>query len=268
MRSLWLGHCERSVAIYNILKPMLNNLDTSITPTWCPGCGNFGIWAALKLAIEKSAIPLKDLVIVYDIGCAGNMNSFLSVYGFHGLHGRAIPAAAGIILANPKLKVIVVTGDGGLLGEGLTHFIHACRANLDLTVLLHNNQMYSLTTGQSSPTSMLGTKGKATPQGVTDKPLVPISMAILAGATYTARAFAPDIPQTEGLITAAINHPGFSLVEVLQPCVTYNKLNTATWFKERLEPLQKLPSTDIEAIDLATWSDTTIYTGVFKQTSG
>lgn len=243
------------------------NLNTSISPTWCPGCGNFGIWTSLKLAIDKSAIPPKDLVIVYDIGCCGNMNSFLKVYGFHGLHGRSIPAASGIKLANPKLNVIVIGGDGGLLGEGLSHFIHHARANTDITVLLHNNQMYSLTTGQSSPTSMIGTKGKATPLGVTDKPIDPVSLSILSGATFTARAFSPDIPNTTEIIAKAISHTGFSFVEILQPCVTYNKLNTATWFKERLKPLENLPETDLLAIEKTAWSDATIYSGIFKQTS-
>ncbi len=240
------------------------NLDTGLFPTWCPGCGDFGIWAALKNALTQLQLETNQFVIVYDIGCCGNMTSHLKVYGLHGLHGRAIPAATGVKLANHKQKVIVIGGDGGLLGEGLSHFVAACRSNQDLTVILHNNQVYGLTTGQSSPTSMKGTKGKATPLGVIDQPLEPCSLALLSGATFVARAFAGAIPETTKTIMAAINHPGFSLVEILQPCVTFNKLNSYSWFRERVKPLARLPENINEALAQAAWTDKDIFLGIFK----
>lgn len=240
------------------------NLDTDLFPTWCPGCGDFGIWAALKNALKQLNWESHQFVVVYDIGCCGNMTSHLRVYGLHGLHGRAIPAATGVKLANHKQKVIVIGGDGGLLGEGLSHFVAACRSNQDLTVILHNNQIYGLTIGQSSPTSMKGTKGKATPLGVVDQPLEPCSLALLSGASFVSRAFAGDIPSTTKLITEALSHTGFSLVEVLQPCVTFNKLNTYSWFRERVKPLPQTPFDTNDAISKAAWTDKDIYLGIFK----
>lgn len=241
------------------------NLETGIFPTWCPGCGDFGIWAALKAAIKQLNWESHQFVVVYDIGCSGNMASFLRVYGFHGLHGRAIPAATGIKLANHSQKVIVIGGDGGLLGEGMAHFVSAARANIDITVILHNNQVYGLTTGQSSPTSMVGTKGKATPLGVVEKPVEPCGFALLSGATYVARSFAGTIPETTKTMVEALSHQGFSLIEVLQPCVTYNKLNTYDWFRQRVKPLTQTPTDVYEAITKAAWTDTNIYTGVFRK---
>lgn len=241
------------------------NLDTSIFPTWCPGCGDFGIWAALKGALRQLNLQSHQFVIVYDIGCSGNMASFVRAYGFHGLHGRAIPAASAIKLANHHQKVIVIGGDGGVLGEGMTHFISAARANMDITVILHNNQIYGLTTGQSSPTSMKGTKGKATTLGVVEQPVEPCGFALLSGASYVARAFAGTIPDTTKVFTEATQHKGFSLVEVLQPCVTFNKLNTYDWFRQRIKPLTQTPTNVYEAITKAAWTENDIFLGVFKK---
>ncbi len=241
------------------------NLDTGMFPTWCPGCGDFGIWAALKGAINQLNLKSYEFVMVYDIGCSGNMSNNIRAYGFHGLHGRAIPAATGIKLANHRLKVIIIGGDGGLLGEGMTHFISAARANMDLTVILHNNQIYGLTTGQSSPTSMRGTKGKGTPLGVVEQPVEPCGFALLSGASFVARSFAGTIPESTKIIASAISHPGFSLVEMLQPCVTFNKLNTYEWFRQRVKPIPVTPTDVYEAITRARWTDTDIFTGVFRQ---
>ncbi len=240
------------------------NLDTKIFPTWCPGCGDFGIWAALKAAIHQLNLGTHEFVMVYDIGCNGNMGSSVKAYGFHGLHGRAIPAATGIKLANHHQKVIVIGGDGGLLGEGMTHFISASRANMDITVILHNNQVYGLTTGQSSPTSMKGTKGKATPFGVTETPVEPCAFALLSGASFVARSFAGTIPESTKIIAAAISHKGFSLVEMLQPCITFNKLNSYDWFRQRVKPLAQTPTDVYEAIIKARWTDQEIFTGIFR----
>ena len=241
------------------------NLDTGLFPTWCGGCGDWGIWAALKAALKQLNLATHQFVLVYDIGCSGNMTNHLRAYGFHGLHGRAIPAACGIKLANHSQKVIVIGGDGGLLGEGMTHFISAARANMDITVILHNNQVYGLTTGQSSPTSLKGTKGKATPLGVVEQPLEPCGFALLSGATYVARAFAGNIPDTTKIFVDALTHRGFALVEVLQPCVTYNKLNTYDWFRQRVKPLPTSLGNVYEAITKAAWTDQDIFTGVFRR---
>lgn len=241
------------------------NLDTKVFPTWCPGCGDFGIWAALKGAIRQLNLQTHEFVMVYDIGCSGNMASSIRAYGFHGLHGRAIPSATGIKLANHHQKVIVIGGDGGLLGEGMTHFISACRANMDITVILHNNQTYGLTTGQSSPTSMKGTKGKATPLGVVETPIEPCAFALLSGASFVARSFAGTIPESTKIIADAISHQGFSLVEMLQPCVTFNKLNSYDWFRQRVKPLTQTPTDVYEAINKARWTDQDIYLGVFRR---
>lgn len=241
------------------------NLDTSVFPTWCPGCGDWGIWAALKGALRQLNLPSHQIVIVYDIGCCGNMASFVKTYGFHGLHGRAIPAASAIKLTNHQLKVIVISGDGGLLGEGLSHFVSAARANMDITVILYNNQIYGLTTGQSSPTSMKGTKGKATPLGVVEQPIEPCGFALLSGATFIARSFAGAIPESTKVIADAISHKGFALVEMLQPCVTFNKLNTYDWFRQKVKPLSQTPTDVYEAIIKARWTDQDIFTGVFRR---
>ena len=242
-------------------------LDTGLFPNWCPGCGDFGIWAALKNALTQLNLQSSQFVIVYDIGCCGNMASHLKVYGLHGLHGRAIPTASGVKIANHHQKVIVVGGDGGLLGEGLSHFVAAARSNQDITVILHNNQVYGLTTGQSSPTSMKGTKGKATPFGVVDQPLEPCSLALLSGATFVNRSFAGAIPDTTKAIIDAINHTGFSLVEVLQPCVTFNKLNSYSWFRERAKSLTTVPENIIDAMTKAAWTDKDIFLGTFRDTT-
>ncbi|MBI3954486.1 2-oxoacid:ferredoxin oxidoreductase subunit beta [Candidatus Collierbacteria bacterium] len=239
--------------------------NTSHFPTWCPGCGDFGIWASLKAAFAKLSLPTHKLALVYGIGCSGNMSSFLKGYGFHGLHGRAIPAAAGIKMANHTLHVIVIGGDGDLLGEGLNHLVTAARANFHLTVILHNNQVYGLTTGQSSPTSLPGSKGKITPKGVIDLPLNPVSLALISGATNVIRSFAGDIPQLTKDIITSLNHPGFSLIDVLQPCVTFNKLNTYSWFRQRFKRLDSVPVTLSESLAKAEWADDSIYLGQFTK---
>lgn len=231
-----------------------NQLNTAKFPTWCPGCGDFAIWGAVKSAIVSLDIPWEQLVVVYGVGCSGNMASFLKVYGYHGLHGRALPAAEGIKIANHKLKVIVVGGDGDLLGEGMGHFIASCRGNFDLTVILHNNQVYGLTTGQNAPTSLKGTKSKSTPLGVTDEPVNPVQLAIAAGAKHVARGFAGDMNHLSNLIKEGVAYDGFSLVDVLQPCVTFNKLNTYQWFRDRIEYLEKPQTSAVEALREAAWT--------------
>jgi 2-oxoglutarate ferredoxin oxidoreductase subunit beta len=208
-------------------------------PTWCPGCGNYGIWAALKAALVKLGWKPDDFAIVYGVGCSGNMNDFVKVYGLHSLHGRAVPNAIGLKLANHKLPVIVIGGDGDQYGEGGNHFMHACRGNYDLTVLVHNNQVYGLTTGQVSPTANKGAKSKSTPTGIIEEPVNPIALAVSQGASFVAQGFSGDIPLLTDLIVSAINHKGFSLVNCYQPCVTFNKVNTYQWFRERVYKLDE-----------------------------
>lgn len=214
-------------------------LKSPIFPTWCPGCGDFGIWASLKQAIVDLALPEEQLVIVYGVGCSGNMADFNRVYGFHALHGRAIPDAEGIKLANHDLKVIVIAGDGDTYGEGLNHFLTAIRGNHDITLIIHDNQVYGLTTGQNSPTTAKGTKTKSNPLGVVDQPVNPVAFALSADATFVARGYAGKIPHLTNLMKQAIQHPGTSVLDVFQPCVSFNKVNTHQWFQTKIYDLQE-----------------------------
>ncbi len=201
-------------------------------PTWCPGCGDFGIWLALKNALTQLDLKHEEVVIAYGIGCCSNMCNTLTCYGLECLHGRPIPVAEGVKMANPRLKVIVVAGDGDTFGEGLNHFIAGLRANHDVTLIVHDNRVYGLTTGQTSPTSGKGYKSKSTPQGVIEVPIKPMALAVAAGATWAARGFSANPLQLTALIKEAIGHRGFSVVDVLQNCATFNKVNDVTWFKE------------------------------------
>ncbi len=243
-------------------------IDSKIFPTWCPGCGNFGIWASLKASITNLGLKTDQFCLVYDIGCSGNSSSFYNTFGFHSLHGRSIPSAVGIKLANHTQKVIVIGGDGGLLSEGLTHFVAAARANMDITVIIHNNQTYGLTTGQSSPTSSKGSIGRATPLGVVEQPLDPVSLSIISGASFVARSYSGNIPDTTKTITSAIQHKGFAVVEVLQPCVTFNKLNSHVFFQQRAKPLSSTPTDDLQALTQAIWQENEISVVIFKQKTG
>jgi 2-oxoglutarate/2-oxoacid ferredoxin oxidoreductase subunit beta len=207
--------------------------------TWCPACGNFGIWTALKKALMKLNLGPDDVCFVYGIGCHGHMVNYMKTYGFEGLHGRSLPVGAAIKMVNKNLPVVCFAGDGDCLGEGGNHFIHTIRGNHDMTLVIHDNQTYGLTTGQTSPTSLKGYKTKSTPQGVIETPFNPLAMALTAGATFVARGFSQDLAHLSDLITKAIQHKGFSVLDIYQPCVTYNKLNTYQWFKERVYKLEE-----------------------------
>jgi 2-oxoglutarate ferredoxin oxidoreductase subunit beta len=216
----------------------LNTLDSYIKPTWCPGCGNFSIWASLKQAIAQLDTPKENIVICYDIGCSGNMADFNKIYGIHCLHGRAIPPAVGVKLANHELKVIVVIGDGGGYGEGLTHYLNEMRGNHDIAVFVHDNHRYSLTTGQMSPTTAKGTKTKSTPYGSIERELNPIALAVSNHATFVARDVATGGPNLVKTMVAAINHPGFAVVDILQPCMIFNPTMDARWYQEHTVRLE------------------------------
>jgi 2-oxoglutarate ferredoxin oxidoreductase subunit beta len=205
---------------------------------WCPGCGNFAIVGALKGALADLQIPQHQAVIVSGIGCSSKLPHYVNTYGFESLHGRGLPAASGIKLANNRLTVIDVGGDGDGYGIGSGHFLHIMRRNYDLTYIVHDNQIYGLTTGQASPTSQLGMKTKTTPYGVVETPFNPLSTAINGGATFVARAFAGDMAHMKEMFKQAIAHRGFALVDVFQPCVTFNKLNTYDFFTKRVYKLE------------------------------
>lgn len=215
------------------------SLESPYFPTWCPGCGNFGVWTAFKNALAELQLPEENVVIVYGVGCSGNMADFNRVYGFHALHGRAIPCAVAMKAANHNLKVIVVAGDGDTYGEGLNHFISAIRGNHDITLLVHDNGVYGLTTGQAAPTTKKGTLTKSTPLGAPEAAINPLGLALTADATFVARGFAGNISHLTQLIKKAIQHEGFSLVDMFQPCFTFNKVNTYHYFKERVTLLEE-----------------------------
>jgi 2-oxoglutarate ferredoxin oxidoreductase subunit beta len=212
--------------------------ESEVKPTWCPGCGDFGVLRALLKAVAELKIPPHELVVVSGIGCSSNLPHFVNAYGFHGIHGRSIPVATGIKFANPELTVVVTGGDGDGYGIGLGHFLHAMRRNIDLTYVVMNNEIYGLTTGQTSPTSERGMKTKSTPEGAIDWPVNPIALALGAGCTYVSRGFSGDPNHMAGLIKDGIAHKGFALVDVFSPCVTYNKVNTYQFFRQRVYKLE------------------------------
>jgi len=180
-----------------------------------------------------------EVVIFSGIGCSSNFPHFTSAYGFHAVHGRALPAATGAHLSNPDLKIVVVGGDGDGYAIGMGHFIHACRRNLNLTYMVMNNQIYGLTLGQYSPSSQKGHVTKISPEGVDENPVNPINLALAAGATFVARGFSGEIKHLEQTVMRALQHEGFGFIDVLSPCVTFNRLNTYEWFKERTYDLQE-----------------------------
>ncbi len=223
---------------------------TNRFPTWCPGCGDFGIWGALKNAFIKMGWSPDSFITVFGVGCSGNMADFVKCYAFHALHGRAIPNAIGIKTANHKIPVVVVAGDGDCYGEGGNHFIHGARGNHDITVIIHDNRVYGLTTGQVAPTAEKGFKSKSTPQGIIEVRTNPLALAITQGASFVSQGFAGDIPHLTDLMVQALNHRGFSLVNCLQPCVTFNKINTYMYYREHTYKLDQSynPSDKVEAI--------------------
>lgn len=224
--------------------PKVTDFETALPPTWCPGCGNHMMWRALKETLEELGLPWEQFAVVWGIGCHGNGADFLRCQGFHGLHGRALPLASGIALSNPELKVIVEMGDGDGYGIGGNHFIHSVRRNIDMTAIFHNNQIYGLTTGQASPTSDQFMTTPSTPGGVIEEPVNPVGVAVAQGATFVARGFAGDVVHLKSLYRQAIEHKGFSVVDVFQPCVTWNKVNTFKWFRERVYKLEELKGYD------------------------
>jgi 2-oxoglutarate ferredoxin oxidoreductase subunit beta len=199
---------------------------------WCPGCGNFSILDILKQTLSELEIKPEELVIVSGIGQAAKTPHYLKTHLFNGLHGRSLPPATTIKLANPHLTVIVESGDGCNYGEGGNHFLHGIRRNPDITMIVHNNMVYGLTKGQASPTSGLGFKTPIQVRGVILEPFNTVAVAIALDASFVARAYCGDKKETKDILKRAIRHKGFALVDIFQPCVTYNRVNTYRWFKE------------------------------------
>lgn len=206
---------------------------------WCPGCGNFAILTAVKQALAELDLSPHGVVMVSGIGQAAKLPHYLNSHFFNGLHGRALPVATAIKATNPALAVIAEGGDGDMYGEGGNHFIHTIRRNPDITNIIHNNMVYGLTKGQASPTSQMGFRTPAQVHGVASEPLNPLALAISLRASFVARAFSGDIPKTVEILKKAILHRGYALVDILQPCVSFNRVNSFGWFSENTYYLEE-----------------------------
>jgi 2-oxoglutarate ferredoxin oxidoreductase subunit beta len=218
--------------------------NTIVQPTWCPGCGNYGVWNSLKQALVGLNLAPYQVVLTYDIGCSGNMADKVNSYGFKSLHGRTIPVALGVKLANPNLEVISIGGDGGIMEEGINHLMWGARSNYDITVIMHNNQRFGLTTGQPTTTTDKNQPGKTAPWGVVEDKILAAHVALISKATFVARGFAGDPEQLTKLMKDAVKHKGFAFLEILQPCVTFNKYNTFEWFRKRIYKLEEKKNYD------------------------
>jgi len=201
-------------------------------PTWCLGCGIYGVFSSLKATALSLRMKPEEIVIVSGIGCHGRLNNYFRSYGFHSLHGRALPVATGVKLANVRLSVITVSGDGDAYSIGLSHFIHAVRRNVDLTYIVINNMIFALTQGQTSPTSRMGVISVSMPFGSKELPLDGPRLAFASGGTFIARGFSGTPKQLRHLFEQGLRHKGFSLIDVLSPCVTHNKINTYDWYRK------------------------------------
>jgi 2-oxoglutarate/2-oxoacid ferredoxin oxidoreductase subunit beta len=240
-----------------------------IKPTWCVGCGDYGVLNAVQVASAALSLDRKDMVVVSGIGCSSDLPHFMSTYGLHTLHGRAMAVAQGVKMANKDLTVVVTGGDGDGYGIGVGHFIHAMRRNINLTYLVMDNQIYGLTTGQTSPTSQRGVRTKSTPMGSVENALNPLALAIVGGATFVARGFSGEPAHLAEIVWRAIAHKGFSLVDVFSPCVTWNKNNTYAWFRERVVKLGEAdhdPSSVDAAMHQALRDDGKLPLGVLYET--
>ncbi len=249
-----------------------SNLITTAKNVWCPGCGNFGIERALISlfqSLPNEGIPLENVVIVTGIGQHGKLFDYLNVNGFYAIHGRTIPVATGIKLANPDLHVIAIAGDGDCYAEGVEHFIFGAKRNVDITVLVHDNRVYALTTGQYAPTTPEGFKGRSTPGGTLEHPMNPLRLALVSGATYIGRGYTQRIEQLGAIIKEGFMHRGFSVVDILQVCVTY--YNQTEYYNAHVYDWKDHDSGDFDkAFSLAgEWdynSDAPIGLGVLYQT--
>ena len=236
---------------------------TKEIPTWCAGCGDFGIVTALKQALAQTNSEPHETVLVAGIGCGSLMPYWLNTYGVCSLHGRAIPFATGLKMANNNLKVVVNCGDGDGLGIGMGHYIHFFRRNLDMTVMIDNNGVYGLTKGQTAPTANKGTKTSSTPFGSIEEYVNGLALGITMGATFVARAYAGNLPQLTAILKAAMEHKGSAVVDILQPCVTFNKVETYQFYNGKVEASDVRCKTRQEAYDFVMTPQEKIPTGVF-----
>ena len=216
----------------------------SVKPNWCPGCGDFSVQAAIQKAAANLGLEPEEVALITGIGCSGRLSGYINSYGVHGIHGRALPLAQGVKMANKDLTVIASGGDGDGYAIGMGHTIHALRRNMNITYIVMDNQIYGLTKGQTSPSSAVGFVTKSTPKGNIEKNVAPLELALSSGATFVAQGFSSDIKALTKLIEDAINHDGFSFVNVFSPCVTYNKVNRYDWFKEHLTSIEDIENYD------------------------
>jgi 2-oxoglutarate ferredoxin oxidoreductase subunit beta len=215
-----------------------------VKPNWCPGCGHYALQNALQQAAANVGLQPQDLAIISGIGCSGRLSGYMYAYGVHGIHGRALPIAQGVKMGNRDLTVVACGGDGDGFAIGLGHTIHAMKRNMDITYLVLDNHVYGLTKGQTSPRSDVGFQTKTTPQGATESPLSAMELALASGATFVAQGFSQNIKELTALIEQGILHKGFSFINVLSPCVTFNKKNTYEWYKKNTMPLENIQNYD------------------------
>ncbi|WP_426446960.1 2-oxoacid:ferredoxin oxidoreductase subunit beta [Paenibacillus sp. S-38] len=222
----------------------LKDFRNNIKPNWCPGCGDFSVQAAIQRAAANVGLEPEQLGVVSGIGCSGRISGYINAYGFHGVHGRSLPIAQGLKMANRELTVVAAGGDGDGFAIGMGHTVHAIRRNIDMTYIVMDNQIYGLTKGQTSPRSAEGFKTKSTPSGSIESALSPLEVALAAGATFIAQSFSSNLKQLTHLIEEGMKHKGFSFINVFSPCVTFNKVNTYEWFKEHIVDLEETPDYD------------------------
>ena len=215
-----------------------------VKPNWCPGCGDFSVQAAIQKACANIGLEPHELAVITGIGCSGRLSGYINSYGFHSIHGRALPLAQGVKMANNDLTVVASGGDGDGFAIGMGHTIHALKRNIDITYIVMDNQIYGLTKGQTSPSSAHGFVTKSTPKGSIEPSISPLQLAISSGATFVAQSVSSDIKELTSIIEQGMNHKGFSFINVFSPCVTYNKVNTYDWFKEHLTHVNDIESFD------------------------
>ena len=240
---------------------VVKNYKSDVKPIWCPGCGHFGVQAALFRALTYLDLPPEQVAVVSGIGCSSRLPAYTECYGFHGIHGRALPLATGLKLARPELTVIVASGDGDAFSIGGNHFLHACRRNVDLTCIVMDNEVYGMTKGQPSPTTASDWDSKIAPGGTGVNPFQPLAVALAAGATFLARGFSGDPNGVARLLTEAIRHPGFALVQVLSPCVTFRP-DEKLW-KRQVHDHGMEPTHDLVEAARRLFADDGLSTGIF-----
>ncbi|MBI3076821.1 MAG: 2-oxoacid:ferredoxin oxidoreductase subunit beta, partial [Deltaproteobacteria bacterium] len=238
----------------------------NVKPIWCPGCGDFGVLTSLYMAMAELELDPKKVVVVSGIGCSGRLPAFVKDYGFHGVHGRALPIAQGVKLARPELTVIVVGGDGDGFGIGGGHLPHAARRNVDLTYIVLDNNTYGLTKGQTSPTSVVGYQTGSTPYGNVEEPLNPIALTLAHDASFVARGYSAQAKHMTELIMEAVQHRGFSFIQALSPCVTFNHRETFKFYASLVQPIpvEHDPTNKLKAFELA-YNHEKVWLGVFYQ---